>query len=181
MDRLNTKADLLNAIQNERVAWESLVAKVGPENMQTPGAMGDWTFKDLAAHLTGWRYDSLRNLEAARRGEEPAPPPWPPTDDVDQINQWIYEQNRDRTLQDVLDESRQSLQKLVAAIEALPERDLMEPGRFAWLKGNPLGPAVVSGSLSHYFEEHAGALQEWVDRVTGAPSSERATNAWLAP
>lgn len=53
MAKATTKGQALAAIDAERNAWRELVAAVGPGRMDAPGPMGDWTFKDLVAHLTG--------------------------------------------------------------------------------------------------------------------------------
>jgi hypothetical protein len=45
----------------------------------------------------------------------------------------------------VLADSRQVCQQLVDFVEALPEADLMEPGRFEWMEGHALGPAAAKG------------------------------------
>ena len=47
--------------------------------LEQPGAMGDWTFKDVAAHLTAWRRRTVVRLEAAARGEAEPPPRGRPT------------------------------------------------------------------------------------------------------
>ena len=125
--------------------------------------MGPWSFKDLAAHLTGWRERTIRRLEA-QPGLEP-PPPWPAdlTED-DAINRWIYERNRDRPLRAVLDEADQSFVRLAAAIGALPAGELSTPGRFAWMDGRPLSEGDFFG---HFHEEHEGPVRAWLG---GAPS-----------
>ncbi len=69
-----TKDELLASIEGERDAWNALVSEVGEGRMEEPGPMGAWTFKDLAAHLTGWRERTIGRIEAAGRSE-PEPPP----------------------------------------------------------------------------------------------------------
>jgi hypothetical protein len=134
---MQTREELLKHIQDERAQWQALVAEVGEARMQQPGPMGEWTFKDLVAHLLGWRELSIRRLEAGP-GQEP-PTPWPSqlTED-DEINDWIQAQSRDRPLRDVLDEADRSYERLAAAIGALPEADVTTAGRFAWLDGQAL-------------------------------------------
>ena len=64
--------------------------------------MGEWTFKNVAAHLTSWRAHEIGELEAAAQGVDPPPDPWPAeltTNDT--INQWIYEPNRSPSAGDV--------------------------------------------------------------------------------
>jgi hypothetical protein len=122
------KSELLAQIERERVFWEQLVVEVGEEHMLEPGATGDWTFKDVVAHLNGWRSKTLARLDAARSGQTPAPAPWPAhfneEDDVEEINAWIYQVNRDRPLGEVLDAYQRSFSAMREAVSALSERDL---------------------------------------------------------
>src|SRR5579885_8682 len=94
-----SKAQLLNDLKEENARWEALLAEIGEAHMTQPGVAGEWSIKDIVAHLTGWRRRTVARFQAALR-HEPAPPPsWPPqlqTDD--EINAWMYAANRDRSL-----------------------------------------------------------------------------------
>src|SRR5205809_1661617 len=104
MTEPRSKAALLELIERERGLWDDLVAEIGEDRMLQPGATGDWSFKDVVAHLHGWRIVTLARLAAARDHSEPAASPWPADldendeGDVDKINDWIYHANRDRPL-----------------------------------------------------------------------------------
>jgi hypothetical protein len=171
MTETPTKQELLEQIERERAFWEGLVAEVGEERMLEPGATGDWTFKDVVAHLNGWRSKTLARLDAARQGKTPAAPPWPAElseeDDVDEINAWIQQANRDRSLQQVLGEYQRSFQHMRDAVTALSERDLTEAGRYAWLEGEPLA-SVITASFGHLHEEHEPVLRAWLDQAKQA-------------
>ncbi len=168
MEQLNSRAALLDAVRGLREELERVVAEAGEARMEQPGSFGEWTFKDLIAHLTGWRQTTAARLEAGLRGEEPVFP-WPaPLNeeaDLDEINRWFYETNRDKPLAAVLRESRETFERVERAIAALPDDDLLEPGRFPWLDGAALGPAVVRGTLGHYHEEHEPDIRAWLARA----------------
>jgi hypothetical protein len=171
MDDPMTKAQLIERVQQERADWEALLAEVGEARMTRPGVTGDWTFKDVAAHLTAWRMRAIVRLLAAQRGEAPPPPPWAALlaeagDDFEPINQWIYRENRDRPLAEVLRKSRESLQQLEAAVQALPEQDLIDPQRFPWMKGTSLGEMMLGNSIDHFYTEHAPALRAWLNELS---------------
>ncbi len=88
--------------------------------MDQIGVTEQWSVKDVIAHLTGWRRRTVARLQAARRGEQEPVLPWPAdmqTDD--EINAWLYEANRSRSLRDVLDDSRQVFHQLMAAVDAM--------------------------------------------------------------
>jgi len=162
-----SKGALLERIEGERAIWEEFIAEIGESRMLHPGATGDWTIKDVVAHLYGWRIRTLAKLEAAQQDREPAPQPWPPhlseEADTELINDWLYTTNRYRPLQEVLDEYHQSFQRMRDAVLALPERDLTEPNRYPWMGGEPLA-MVIEYSFEHFHEEHEPTLREWLDR-----------------
>ena len=164
MAEVVTKNAVLDRIDSEQAQWEDLLAEIGEERMNRPGAAGEWTFKDVVAHLSGWRQRSLDRLEAATRGEPEPPPPWPEhlvTDD--EINDWMYSKNQDRSLQDVLGESRGTFVRMRTLVQALPEEDLSDPNRFGWMNGQALGPAILNGAyFSHMHEEHEPAIRDWL-------------------
>ena len=162
-----SKADWIDQIERARETWEEIVSKVGEARMDRPGATGDWTFKDVAGHLNGWRERTVDRLEAAARHETPPPPPWPDglsdeTDDgTEAINRWFYQRNRDQPAAAILAESREQFRRMRAAVDAIPEDVLLTPGRFPWLGDAPLS-AVLAGSCSHLYEEHEPTIRAWL-------------------
>lgn len=171
-----SKGALLERLAAEEAAFEAFLAAVGEARMERPGATGgddDWALKDVIAHLTAWRWRSVEELEAAARGEVPAPPPWPadlPTEGPDEwsaVNAWLRERDRGKSLAEVLADSRASFRRLEAAVRALPEEDLLTPGRFPWADGEALGPAVLASSFGHFHDEHESTLRAWLAGIDG--------------
>jgi hypothetical protein len=162
-----SKADWLARIDQGQQTWESIVNEAGADGLTRRGAAGDWTLKDVAGHLNGWRSRTVARLEAAANGEEPGANIWPANlsddteADVDEINEWLYDYYRSQPAETILGESREQFGRMRAAVEALSEDDLNTPGRFPWLEGAPHG-AVIAGSLDHLYEEHEPVLREWL-------------------
>jgi hypothetical protein len=150
-----------DGLRADRAAWQSLVEDVGAARMDEPGPMGDWTFKDLASHLAGWRNRRIAELEAAVRGAAERPAPWPSElEDDDSINAWIRARDRDRTADDVVADYDASFERLAAAIRALPEGVATDPNRFPWTEG----VALVDGDFGEHLRDHAAAVREWLAR-----------------
>jgi hypothetical protein len=149
-------------IRADRGFWRGLVEEVGRERMNEPGPMGEWTFRDLVAHLAAWRNPRIAAIEAAGRGEAPPPEPWPADlEDDDVINDWFQQRDRDRPLEEVLGDYDSSFERLAAAIEALPEEVANDPNAFEWTGGEPLVDGDFGG---HLHEEHVPAIRAWLDR-----------------
>jgi hypothetical protein len=165
-----TKATLLADLQREQEQWEALLAQIGEARMDQPGVAGEWSIKDIVAHLTGWRQQTVGRLQADLRGKPEPAPPWPTelqTDD--EINAWFFATNHDRSIHDVLADSRQLFQQLVDTIAAFPEPELLDPTRFPWLEGEPL---TASGLFAHFHEEHEPDIRSWLTQQNrSAPTS----------
>ncbi len=170
MDAETTKAQLLATLQAEHSAWLALLAAISEDRMLLPGAAApEWTVKDVIAHLTAWRGRSCARLQAGLRHTAPTQPPWPAEFDendaaeVNRINTWIYQTNRDRPLAAVLHESEAAWQQLADLVSALPATDLLDTQRFVWLGGAPLGSAVLNASFAHLHEHiQMLAIQGWL-------------------
>ena len=51
---IKDKPQLLESIRDTRAGLEKKYAKLTPEQMVWPGSMGDWSVKDILAHLVDW-------------------------------------------------------------------------------------------------------------------------------
>ncbi|HEV2107646.1 MAG TPA: ClbS/DfsB family four-helix bundle protein [Thermomicrobiales bacterium] len=155
MSHMGDRDTLLAYVRTLRDEVEQITAEAGQDGDQRFDDPGGWTFKDIIAHLTGWRLLTAARLEAGLSGGEPAKP-WPGSldedADLDEINRWFYEANRDKSFAEIKRESHETFDRVERAIAALPERDLLEVDRFPWLQGHALGPAVLQGTLEHYRE-----------------------------
>ena len=164
------KFELINWLREEQQQWEALLEKIGPERMEQPGVNGNWSMKDIVAHLTGWQPRINANIQAAQRGEAEPPPPWPAhlqTDD--EINAWIFESNRGRSLREVLDESRQVFQQLLDVFEQLPEDVRIEQVhqeervyRLVWVNGQRFQPGEF---FDHFHDDHEPDVRAWLERT----------------
>lgn len=167
MTTVDSKAGLLATIREERENIARLVDTAG-KRLDQPGAAGDWTLKDVLAHLIGWRWRSVTRLEAALAGIDTYHTIWPrefeDADDYESINQWLYERYRNAPSEEVIRESNETFDRLDAAVSALSEDTLFTPGRYSWLGGEALGPAVIGGVASHFHDEHEADLREWLTR-----------------
>ena len=157
------KEELLAGLQEEYRNWLALLDEIGEERMDRPGVAGDWSIKDVVAHLTGWRRRTVGRLRAVARGEAEPPLPWPPElKSDDEINDWIYRESRDKTVRDVLDESDAVFQQMVTAIKGIPEETLADASRLPWMEGQTISAAVFFG---HFHEEHEADMRAWLARA----------------
>ncbi|MBN1309961.1 MAG: ClbS/DfsB family four-helix bundle protein [Anaerolineae bacterium] len=151
MPRPTSKTELLADCRQEFDALEKFVETLPAAQLTEPGAIGDWSVKDVLAHLYEWHQMFFRWYETSLRGETPAVPAegykW---NELPALNQAIYEHYRDYLLDDVVSSLRASHQKTVGLIEELDEEILFKRGLYPWMNKNYLAAYLASNTGSHY-------------------------------
>jgi hypothetical protein len=157
------KTELLDTMQSSFAAFEALLAPLNEAQLIAPGVNGDWSIKDILAHITAWQERMANRLEAIVRHEDGAQikPSITNEEEMNRFNDTTFTANHLRPLNDIQARFRASTQRLQASVEAANESDLFEPGRFAWMEGEPLWKNVGGNSFWHY-GEHASMIEEWL-------------------
>jgi uncharacterized protein (TIGR03083 family) len=107
------KAELIRLVRDRRDRLDKMLAHVPAGRMEEPGVDGDWTVKDVVAHIVWHEQEMVRALSA--RSLEVGSEMW--DQPTEQRNNTIYEQNRGRSVEDVLAEYEEVLPPLLHALE----------------------------------------------------------------
>ena len=150
-----------------------MLAEVGEMRMVRPGVAGDWSMKDIVAHVTAYERGLVEWLEAASRGESVRFADFDHPD-VDYRNALIFSGNCSRSLQEVLLESARAFQRLLKLVEALLEEELTDPDQTEWFvrprwnESRPLWECIADDSYRHY-QQHLPDIRAWLgEQVTSA-------------
>lgn len=162
-----TKTELADWLKDEEREWEVLLDRIGRAGMEQPGVNGGWSMKDLLAHLTGWHRWQLARFQAAARHEPQPAPIWPVEfQSDDEINAWIHEAYRRRSLAEVLEETQQVFQQMRSVLEGLPDDvkiETIEPAYYlVWLDGQRYQPGEF---FDHYRDDHQSDVLAWREQA----------------
>jgi hypothetical protein len=161
---MDEKTQILAALKEEFERWDKLLAGLSVEQITAPRFIGDWSIKDLVAHLMAWQIRSIARLEAAIADREPVLPGWPPDvhpeieENLQAVNAWIYQTYHQLPWEETYRRWKKGYLHLMELGAAVPAEDLSQPGRYAWMEGKPLA-LVLHASYDHHHEEHYGSLQ----------------------
>jgi len=164
---MNDKQQFLTTLRQEFNRWEELLASMSEEQIAAPHLPSNLSIKDVIAHLRAWQQRSIARLEAALLNREPEFPGWPAgldpesEDNLDHINAWIYETYREQPWPSVHQDWRAGFLRFLELGEAIPEKDLLDAGRYPWMEGQPLS-LILSSSYEHHHEEHLEPLLAWL-------------------
>ena len=156
-----SKAELMSAIKREWKALMDVVAKLEAANKMTTRDEGGWSPKDNLAHLSEWmnsvmgyHMDQRPPHEVMRIPEEVARG-W----DMEVINPILFERNKNRSLEDVMGELKQTYEKVIAKLEGMSFEDLMKPRHAEDPEKRPLLLWVI-GDTSGHFQEHRETIEK---------------------
>ena len=151
------KQEFLNEVLTSRREWEAALASLTPEGFIAPqGRYAGWSIKDIIAHITWHEKEMIGMMERhSLEGSEL----WNlPTDERNGI---IYEENRWRTLEDVLAEAVSVYARLLECIEQLSDEDLNDNRRYAgFVEALPDVPPwdLFAGNTYGHYTEHLNDL-----------------------
>ena len=148
---------ILASIRSNRTQIENLWTGLTPNQMtERPGPQEDWSVKDLIAHLTWWEQRCVTLVDAYVNGHD-----IDGIEDFDAVNAHIFEENKDRPLEDILDDFDNSLPILIEQIESLSEDALNHPidddGNFVY--------TFYDWDCYGHYPAHLEDMQRYVARI----------------
>src|SRR5215210_1237284 len=154
------KEELMSAIQREWRLLMDVVARLDEQKMAATDE-GGWSPKDNLAHLSEWMnalmgyhmdkrpdYEVMRLTPQQTKG-------W----DMEVINPVLFERNKDRPIQDVLDELKQTYERLLAKLDAMSFENLLKPRHVDDPTKRPLLLWVL-GDTTEHFAEHRETIEK---------------------
>jgi hypothetical protein len=147
--------DLLASIVAQRSRWDSLVAQAG-DRVNEPGVAGDWTLRDVVAHVNAYLRFHVSNLGGPARpfGEMPGDVGW----DMEKRNQWMHREDLGVPWSEVERENRELQDELMAQLRARSPADMGKQlvdwhhwPTWRWM----------CDARNHY-DEHIPALEAWL-------------------
>jgi uncharacterized protein (TIGR03083 family) len=155
-----TKQQILAELRTARADWDELIASMDEAQLTEPGAAGEWSVKDVIAHLTSYDRWFVNTSEAYFRGVPP-PPDGAEGMDMDARNQFHHRLTQDQPLAEALTDSRQTFARLLEFVEAHSEEFLAQPQRFGYPHEIEVSDLLRADGYGHY-REHAQGIREWL-------------------
>jgi hypothetical protein len=149
--------ELADALRRDRRAFLETLGSVAPESLTTPGLVGEWSARELIAHLGYWAGHATEAIHAVEHGQ---------ADEVhdersvDEVNDTVARIARQTDLATVRRREEASVEALLERLEALDPAllDSRLPD------GGTLEEAVREDAPGHY-REHADQLRAILGEV----------------
>ncbi len=147
------KQQLLKKLDKSWAAIKESYAGLSDSQLTEPGVTGNWSVKDILAHVTTWEEEALKYLPLIITGG--SLPRYIQYGGIDAFNAQMAEQKRGLALSGVLRQLDETHRRLIDYIRSVPEEHFTRETRFLH--------RLRLDTYSHY-PQHARAIQQWRER-----------------
>jgi uncharacterized protein (TIGR03083 family) len=151
------KPALLSSLATSRQQLLAAIDGLSDEELTQPGAMDDWSVKDLLSHLTAWEAELVKLLAQLRTSKRPA---YFDLGNVDDLNAKWHKETKKRPLDRVLADFEGVRKQTLRRLESYSNEELTDPKKYKWFDGRPLWRWVAAETFEHE-AEHAEQIKQW--------------------
>jgi len=148
----NRSEAVAELMRSEHARLDALLAAISDEQFTQEAAVGEWSVKDMLAHITFWEQRLIAYLNGAH--ESLIQPGEDEQEGIDRINAGVLVANRDRPLADVRESFASSYQQTLALVESLGDDTLAHEELYGLIAGDTFG----------HYREHIKMLEDWQKR-----------------
>lgn len=149
------RQQLLGRLNTAWTDFEQSYAGLSKPELMIPRVTGEWSVRDIIAHVTWWEQEALKSLPVIRDGGA-----WPryatKYGGIDAFNAMMTEERRHLTLTDVLIQHDDVHAQLMTYVSAAPEELITRETRFR--------RRLRYDTYGHY-PIHANAIRAWRARM----------------
>ncbi len=158
-DSFVSKAELLRRMDRSFQRFDTLLSRMEIYDVEAGGVCGEWSVKDIVAHLIAHEQRALGELRAAKNGD-PVPPL--PADN-DSFNAGAVFACRTMPFDLVRDQWHRSYRRVVEVVEGLDEADFDPQGEIARALDDSIDGALANNTYEHY-DAHGAQIAAWLER-----------------
>jgi hypothetical protein len=148
------KDQVLNRLEKAWATLQESYTGLSDPQLMEPGVMGEWSVKDILAHVTTWEEEALKYLPLILTGGRP--PRYIQYGGIDAFNAQMAEQKWETALSEILRQLDETHRRLIDYLQSVPEEHFTRETRFRH--------RLRLDTYSHY-PMHARAIQEWRERL----------------
>jgi hypothetical protein len=154
----STRAKLMAELDREWASIERICFSLTEDDLLAPRKAGEWSVKDILAHLSAWEKYLLDRLSFVMTGMKPQYPVMTTWDDVHRFNAQVYEQNKDRPLTSVVIEFRNLYRGVMTVLEALSDEQLTEAYNYDFPDDSLNLLQLIRANTCDHFREHCTTM-----------------------
>ncbi len=160
------KAEFIQRVESARSEWNDLLAHVDDHLMLKPGIEGDWSAKDILAHVMWYEREmvqllSSRSLIGSDLWELP----------LDERNAEIHKEIKDMPLDAVRLGAEKAFAELIQQLNRLPEDAYGDPAHFLNMPPEWKPRDVIASNTFRHYREHTDSIRRLAESGSSADTA----------
>ena len=153
------KREFIEHVQSDRQLWDELLSQVPDDLMLEPGVEGDWSTKDVLAHVTWYEREMVGMLKSrALVGSDWWALP------LEDRNTAVHDEIMGMSLEEVRAEVAWVFPALIEQLELLPQEALGDPSQFEHMPAEWAPFDVISSNTYRHYPEHTESIRRLLER-----------------
>ena len=149
------KDEVISRVRTERSRWNDIMAQIDDDLMLKPGVEGDWSAKDILAHVMWYEREMVGMLKSrALVGSDLWSLP------LDERNAGVHEETKNMTLDEVRAESARVFPELLEQLELLPSEACNDSAHFEHMPAEWEPWFVISGNTFNHYSDHTESIRQ---------------------
>lgn len=154
------RQEFIDKIWSSREELESTLARINDKRKGLIILHGEWSVKDLIAHLGFWEERVVSLFKILQAGKTPSSF----HEDLDNVNAKALLHSRSQTLAQVVQSEKSAFKDVMDLIDAASDEELFNPRHYAWTQGQSFEEMLSDNTWGHY-EEHIPEMMAWLNRI----------------
>ena len=144
---------LLKKIRYNRRRWDSIIESVIGKGLEIEPVNERWILKDVIAHISWYEKELLKALQRKTLADSTF---W--NTDVETRNSMIFDMTQNRTLNELLSESKEIYEQLLEEIKLISDADLNSEIYIRRKEGTRVTHDFIGGVTYWHWEDHEDYL-----------------------
>ena len=148
------KREFIDRVKSERERWDELMSRVPDDLMLKRGVEGDWSAKDILAHVMWYEREMIGMLKSrALAGSDWWALP------LEERNNAVHGEVSRMSIEEARTEATRVFPALVEQLELLPEEALNDPAHFEGMPAEWAPSDVIGSNTLRHYPEHTESIQ----------------------
>ncbi len=143
------KEEFIQKVKETHSEFEKMLARLSPAQLTQSKTCGEWSVKDVIAHVTWHERQMVGVISTKTLGGSPW---WNLS--LEARNAAIHAENKDRPLQEILKDAQVVFGELLTQLESLSEEDLQMAGNFKDMPPEWKPWEVIASNTFEHYPDH---------------------------
>ena len=155
------KSEFIAKVIETHKAYDEVITKLDDNQMIIPRSCGEWSVKDIIAHVTWYEFQMVGVLETRTLTGSDL---WNLS--LEERNAAIHAENQTRTLEEILSKAKDIHKALMILIQNLSEDDLQRAENFKDMPSDWIPWEVIASNTFEHYPVHTADIQKAFPRST---------------